>query len=105
WAWRAASRARQQLGRGGLEALALPSPPVRAAWRGVRIVLERRDLTCLERAAVRQGWYVSHDSARDLIVGVSSDDDGFAMHAWLEGDTEDQTSGFTQLLRYAAHRT
>ncbi len=102
WAWRAASRGRRQLKAGGLHALSLPPPPVRATWRGVGVVLNRRNLTCLERAAVRQRWHSAHGSPRDLIVGVGTSGDAFAMHAWLEGDPETQLATFSQLLRHEA---
>jgi len=102
WAWRAASRARRQLKHGGLQALSLSPPPARATWRGVRIVLNRRKLTCLERATVRQRWYSAHGSPRDLVVGVGTNDDAFVMHAWLQGDAEDQSTKFCLLLRHEA---
>jgi hypothetical protein len=100
WAWRAGSRASQQLKRGGLEALSLAPPPALATSRGVGIVLNRRKLTCLERAAVRQSWHSAHGSLRDLIVGVGTNDDAFVMHAWLEGDAEDRSTKFGRLVRH-----
>jgi len=103
WAWRAAILARRQLRRGGLEALSLPRPPARATWRGVGIVLRRRNLTCLERAVIRQSWHSAHGSLRDLIVGAGTNDDAFVIHAWLEGDPEDQSTKLGRLVRHEPH--
>ena len=99
WAWHASRQAQRQLKRDGLRALSLRPPPRLAAWRGVCIVLNRRNLTCLERSAVRQRWYSARGSPRDLIVGVGKRDDEFVMHAWLEGDADERSTTFTQLLR------
>jgi len=99
WAWHASRQAQRQLKRDGLRALSLRPPPRLAAWRGVCVVLNRRNLTCLERSAVRQRWYCARGSPRDLIVGVGKRDDEFVMHAWLEGDADERSTTFTQLLR------
>jgi hypothetical protein len=104
WAWHAASRARRQLRRGGLRAVSLPKPPRLGAWRGVRVVLNRRKLTCVERSAVRQRWLTARGSPRDLIVGVDKQDDDFVMHAWLEGDAEERNTTFTHLLRHEGNK-
>ena len=88
WATRALLRARRQLRKGGVDALAVPPPPAlpRDAWRGVNAIVGRVDPTCLERAAVRQRWYAAHGDERDLVIGVTSPSGGFKAHAWLEGD-------------------
>ncbi len=101
WAWHAAGRARRQLTRNGLRGLALRPPPQLATWNGVRIVLNRRKLTCLERSAVRQRWYGARGSPRDLVIGVDKRDAEFVMHAWLDGDDEEKVANFAQLLRRA----
>lgn len=103
WAWRAGSVVRRQLRVGGLEALSPPVPPGRAlsGERGVRAVLARRPMSCLERTAVRQCWHASQGSPRDLVIGVRTDA-GFGAHAWLEGDPEGAAAGHQQLLRWPA---
>jgi hypothetical protein len=65
-------------------------------------VLSRRKLTCLERSVIRQSWHGAHGSPRDLIVGVGKRDGELVMHAWLDGDPEEQSSTFSQLLRRPA---
>jgi hypothetical protein len=82
--------------------LSLRAPPPLATWRGARIVLNRRRLTCLERSAVRQRWYSARGWPRDLIVGVGKLDDEFVMHAWLDGDPEDRSITLKQLMRHTS---
>ena len=90
WAWRAGSLARRQLRSGGLDAVSLPLVPAlgRQAEPGVRVVLARRPLSCLERSIVRQRWYAEHGGKRDLIIGVHSPSESFGAHAWLDGDPD-----------------
>ena len=101
WTTRALLRARRQLRRGGVDALALPPPPTlpRDAQRGMQAVLRRVDQTCLERAAIRQVWHASHGEARDLVIGVTAPSRGFKAHAWLEGDDPGNLEGLQELTR------
>jgi hypothetical protein len=102
WAWYATGDARRQLKDGRLVELSLRPPPRSASWRGVRIVLNRRKLTCLEQSVVRQRWYGARGWPRDLVIGIAKRDHDFVMHAWLEGDSEGRHDTFAQLFRYRA---
>jgi hypothetical protein len=102
WAVRAAKR---QLGDGDdYRALSLPAPPPlpASAARGVAGVLRRSRATCLVEASVRQRWLAAHGEPRDLVIGIKPPADGFAAHAWLEGDPESSAAGFTELTRVPA---
>jgi hypothetical protein len=63
-----------------------PPPLPAAATRGVSAVLRRSSPTCLERALVLQRWLAAHGCARDVVIGVTAPADGFAAHAWLDGE-------------------
>jgi hypothetical protein len=104
WAWRAGSSARRQLRAGGLDAVSLPLVPAlgRQAERGVRVVLTRRPLSCLERSIVRQRWYAEHGDQRDLIIGVHHSRETFGAHAWLDGDPDGEGEQLVELLRRPA---
>jgi hypothetical protein len=104
WTWRAGTRVRRQLRSGGLDAVSLPRVPsvdVRAA-RGVRAIMARRPLSCLERSLVRQRWHAAHGDQRELVVGVTGPGDEFGAHAWLQGDPDWEAEGFAELLRRPA---
>lgn len=105
WTARAVRAARRQLGDGDdPRTLDLPAPPPLpdSARRGVRVVLRWSRATCLVEASVRQRWLAAHGDARDLVIGVKPPADGFAAHAWLEGDPESNAAGFTELTRVPA---
>ena len=63
----------------------------------MRAVLRRTEDTCLVRSIVLQRWYAAHGEPRDLIIGVTSPDDEFEAHAWLEDEPVDER--FRELLR------
>ena len=73
-----------------------------AAGRGVSAVLRRSRATCLVRSSVRQRWLAAHGDRRDLVIGVKPPAEGFAAHAWLDGDPESTLEGFTELTRVPA---
>ena len=102
WALRAVRVARRQLASGGLENLAVPAPPPLepSAARGVGAVLRRTDARCLVSAAVWQEWHRAQGSLRDLVIGVTAPGQGFAAHAWLEG--QPQGGDFVELSRRPA---
>jgi hypothetical protein len=105
WAWWSARRTERNLRRYGLDgALELrPPPPLPAeAERGVRAALRRTEETCLVRSIVLQRWYAAHAEPRDLIIGVTSPDDEFQAHAWLEGEQVEAEGPFRELLRRPA---
>jgi hypothetical protein len=89
WTWTVVRSTRRALRREPFGAVAVPPPPAlpSSAFRGVRVVLRRQDPTCLERSLVLQRWLASHGDLRDVIIGVSAPSEGFAAHAWLEGET------------------
>lgn len=94
--------------RGVQETIDLPGPPrllSASAERGVRAVLRRRHASCLEGALVMQRWYSAHGVEKELVIGVTSPNDAFAAHAWLEprDDSTEPAEEFTELLR-ASHQ-
>jgi hypothetical protein len=105
WTAKALRLAKRQLGEGDdYRALDLPAPPPvpATASRGVNAVLRRSRATCLVEASVRQRWLAAHGEPRDLVIGVKPPAEGFAAHAWLEGDPESNATGFTELTRVPA---
>jgi hypothetical protein len=102
WTARSLRRARRQLRDGAFADLWLPPPPELPdeAFRGVRAVLRRVSPTCLERALVLQRWFAAHGSSRDVVIGVMAPADGFAAHAWLDG--EDEAGQYSELTRLPA---
>lgn len=105
WTVRAVRTAKRQLGDGDdYRALDIPPPPSlpQSAARGVGAVLRRSRATCLVEASVRQRWLAAHGEPRDLVIGVKPPAEGFAAHAWLEGDPESSAAGFTELTRVPA---
>jgi hypothetical protein len=69
------------------------------AEKGVSAVLRYRRNTCLVRAAVRQKWFASRGSHRDIVIGVTAPNSDFQAHAWLDGDPPCHSEGFEELLR------
>lgn len=63
-------------------------------------MLRRTSPTCLERALVLQRWLAEQGSPRDVVIGVTAPSDGFAAHAWLEG--EEHGHDYTELTRLPA---
>ncbi|HZR95099.1 MAG TPA: lasso peptide biosynthesis B2 protein [Gaiellaceae bacterium] len=104
WALVALHDLRRRLRSGGFAGAAVIAPPRLPAHavRGVEALLRRRDATCLERSLVLQKWFYSRGVARDVIVGVTSPQSGFAAHAWLDGETAESGS-FHELRRLAPH--
>lgn len=94
---------RRGLRRGGLAARTI-KPPRRASpagVRGVTGVLRRSDATCLERALVLQCWYAAQGIDHDVVIGVTAPADGFAAHAWLDGERAEHEESFRELHRLA----
>jgi hypothetical protein len=102
WTGRALRRARAELRDGELRGVALPDPPhvPPHAERGVHAVLRRREHSCLERSLIMQRWRAAHGDARDVVIGTTGVE-GFAAHAWLEGDP-DGAARFVELARLPA---
>jgi hypothetical protein len=69
--------------------------------RGVDAALARRGEACLVRSIVRQAWLAAHGRRVPLVIGVTAPADGFAAHAWLEGDPPPEGPSFTELTRRA----
>lgn len=102
WTIRSVRRVRHQLRRGALSQVRVPAPPPLSdpAVRGVHAVLRRTAPTCLERALVLQRWLAAHGSPHDVVIGVTAPADGFAAHAWLDG--EDDARWYVELTRLPA---
>lgn len=104
WAVRAAGQASRQVRRRRLEDVQLASPPAMACEEAIGAVLGVLGLTrrsCLVRSLVLQRWQAAYGVRRDLIVGVTAPREGFAAHAWLEGDDLSGQRRFTALVRYS----
>jgi Transglutaminase-like superfamily len=102
WTARSLRRARRQLRRGAFGEVRLSEPPElpEGAVRAVHTVLRRASPTCLERSLVLQRWFAAHGSLRDVVIGVKAPADGFAAHAWLDGD--DDAQRYSELARLSA---
>ncbi len=103
WTLVALGRLRRELARNGLADVTI-SPPRRAGadgTRGVTGVLRRRKATCLERSLLLQRWYAAQGIERDVIIGVTAPSDGFAAHAWLDGEPAHAEQAFEELHRLA----
>jgi hypothetical protein len=104
WALRARLRARRLVRRSGVADPALlpvaPHAPIEAE-RAVRSVLGRTRSKCLVRSLVLQRWYTDQGQPCDVIIGVTSPQDGFRAHAWLDRPGELDGDGFTELHRIA----
>jgi hypothetical protein len=70
--------------------------------RRVRGVLRGARATCLERALLLQAWYLAQGEKRDLVIGVTAPSQGFAAHAWLDGDAPCHGDRFHELTRRPA---
>lgn len=101
WAHRALCAARAGLSRGELRTVRIPGPPPlpSSAVRGVEALLRRRSHSCLEGALVRQRWLAAQGEHRDIAIGVMPPSQGFAAHAWLEGDSDPIAERFHELTR------
>jgi Transglutaminase-like superfamily len=102
WTARSLRRARRELRRRRFTDVRVADPPPlpAAAARGVNAVLRRASPTCLERALVLQRWLAAHGAVRDVVIGVKAPSDGFAAHAWLDG--EEHGREYTELTRLPA---
>lgn len=102
WTARSLRRTRRELRRRAVTDVRVAAPPrlPEGAARGVSAVLRRTSPTCLERALVLQRWLAEHGSARDVIIGVTAPSDGFAAHAWLDG--EEHGHDYAELTRLPA---
>jgi hypothetical protein len=80
-----------------LERAAAPLPPrwVLGGSRGFAAARRRHAASCLIDAHLRQGWHAAGGDRRLLHLGVRPAPDGFAFHAWLDGD--DDGAGFVTL--------
>lgn len=90
WTWAGARRLRNDLGAGGIGAVAElpPSPPLDDRHRAtVSGLLRLLGATCLVRAALLQRWDADHGRRREIVIGVARKEDGVAAHAWLAGDS------------------
>lgn len=102
WAWREARRLADRLGGKGLDAASAiaPAPAASDAQRPTVVAaLDLAGATCLVRAALLQRWDADHGRRRPLVIGVGlTSEDGFAAHAWLDGD--DANGDFVELHRH-----
>jgi hypothetical protein len=98
WACRSLRTVRRELRTGRYDRVALAPPPGLGpeAERGVHAVLRRLEPSCLERALVLQSWLGARGEPRDVVIGVTSPDDTFRAHAWLEGESAE---GFLEIAR------
>jgi hypothetical protein len=102
WALRARFRARRIVRSSAVpDPAGLPMAPDAPldAERAVRSVLGRTYAKCLVRSLVMQRWYTDHGEPCDVIIGVTSPQDGFRAHAWLDRPGELDGEGFTELHR------
>lgn len=53
-------------------------------------------LTCLESVVVRRQYLSTRGENRAIVVGVTAPEQGFAAHAWLEGE-DPAPSGYVRL--------
>jgi Transglutaminase-like superfamily len=98
WTDRALRRARAQLSEGELRSVPLPPPPrLPGHGNGVRLVLRRRNPSCLERSLVLQRWLAAHGDPRDVVIGTTGVA-GFEAHAWLDGE-EAGVARYTEITR------
>lgn len=100
WAQRAAWRVRRELRARMPEDVRLPAPPdlPPQATRGVRALLRRRQLSCLEQALVLQRWLAAQGDPRDVVIGVRGAAE-FGAHAWVDGEPPANEQGFHELVR------
>jgi hypothetical protein len=111
WAWWALRAARAGLKVAGVD-VAVADPPKlpRSAGIGVQAVLRRTLPTCLESALVAQRWFAAHGDSRDVVIGVTTSGagasadahDGFAAHAWLDGQDPNAASTYLEMYRIPA---
>ena len=103
WANFALQRLRRDLRRSHLAEVQVRPPRFVSpeATRGVTGLLRRRKATCLERSLVLQRWYAAQGIPRTVIIGVRAPSEGFAAHAWLEGDPAETGQPFSELHRLA----
>ena len=101
WAVRAARQARRHLDLRGLETLVVLPPPAAPSGcrRWVVAVLRIGRKTCLVRAALLQTWDAAHGRPRDLVIGVTAPGPGFKAHAWLDGEPEAMSAGYSEISR------
>jgi hypothetical protein len=101
WTGRAARRVRRDLAAGGIDDLVVLPPPAlpRGCRRWVAAVLRARGDSCLVRSAVLQTWDAAHGHPRDLVIGVTAPGEGFAAHAWLEGEPASASAGYMEVSR------
>jgi hypothetical protein len=102
WTDRALKHARAELRDGGLRSVTLPAPPrlPEDADRGMHAILRRREHSCLEGSLVIQRWLAAHGDPRDVVIGTTGVE-GFAAHAWIEGDLG-SAARYTELARLPA---
>lgn len=81
--------------------LAEPPPLPQRAFRGVRAVVHRRDLACLERSLLYQSWLAAQGERVDVVFGVTSPRE-FSAHAWLDGYEADSAERYVEVARRPA---
>jgi hypothetical protein len=111
WTWRALRATRAGLKVAGVAVLVADPPRLpRSAGIGVQAVLSRTLPSCLERALVAQRWLAAHGDSRDVVIGVTTSGsdrlaeahDGFAAHAWVDGQEPDAGSTYQEMYRIPA---
>lgn len=104
WAWRALRAVRRDLPADGVRtAVAAPKAGLRPdALAEIEALLRWRKATCLQRTLVVQRWLAAHGRPVDIAVGVGTQDNAFAAHAWLPGfDRPSNGAGFREITRIA----
>jgi hypothetical protein len=104
WTWRALRSVRGQLRAGAVRDVRVSRPPhvSRGSERAVRVVLRRQQPSCFERSLILQRWFAAQGMAIDVIVGTEGGArDGFAAHAWLDGELQPDGHHYVEILRLA----
>lgn len=102
WASNELSALRRTLVLDGLNAsVAAPPRSAETVLRGVRLVLNARRASCLERSLVIQAWLVAGGHPREIIIGVRDPtcSDGAMAHAWIDGYDADCSADYHEIRR------
>jgi hypothetical protein len=100
WALPAVAVTKRRLKRNGTRTKAPRAPRLGdGSLRGVMAVIGRLEPTCLERSLVLQSYLRAQGDEREVVIGVRTDEDGFAAHAWLAGEEEGYGAGYEEIHR------
>lgn len=91
---------KRRLKRDGINTKAPAAPRLgQGSLRGVMAVIGRLEPTCLERSLVLQSYLRAQGTPREVVIGVRVGDDGFAAHAWLDGEEAGYGAGYEEIHR------